>query len=227
MIGRIFSKITQELRKAKLKSVGVSFEENISFDSDTYFEGGNRLFGNGRFYRSYIGYGTYIQRNALIYYTKIGRFCSIGSGFQSVVGRHPTRNFISTHPAFFSLGKQSGFTFVKFNKFNERKKIDGDYSIEIGNDVFIGVDVIVLGGVKIGDGAVIGAGSVIHKDVEPYSICVGSPQKLITYRFPPEDIEFLLKIQWWNKPVDWIRKNADAFENLDKFKDLPDLKIKC
>ena len=37
-------------------------------------------------------------------------------------------------------------------------------------------------GVTIGKGAVIGAGSVVTKDVEPNSIVVGSPAKLVRMR---------------------------------------------
>lgn len=49
------------------------------------------------------------------------------------------------------------------------------YPIEIGDDVWIGANVTILPGVRIGKGCVIGANSTVTKDVEDYSICVGSP----------------------------------------------------
>ena len=54
--------------------------------------------------------------------------------------------------------------------------------VKIGSDVWIGTKVCVLRGVTIGDGAVIGAGSVVRKDVEPGSIVVGVPARLVGHR---------------------------------------------
>jgi acetyltransferase-like isoleucine patch superfamily enzyme len=75
----------------------------------------------------------------------------------------------------------------------------------IGNDVWVGYRVTILSGVKIGDGAVLAAGAVVTKDVPPYSIVGGNPAKVIKPRFPPEIIEQLLQIQWWNWPVEHIK----------------------
>ena len=49
----------------------------------------------------------------------------------------------------------------------------------VEDDVMTGANVVVLEGVKIGKGAVIAAGSVVIKDVEPYSVMVGIPAKLL------------------------------------------------
>jgi acetyltransferase-like isoleucine patch superfamily enzyme len=54
--------------------------------------------------------------------------------------------------------------------------------IVIEDDVWIGSGVQIMPGVTIGKGAVIGAGSVVTKDVEPNSIVVGSPAKLVRMR---------------------------------------------
>jgi maltose O-acetyltransferase len=54
--------------------------------------------------------------------------------------------------------------------------------IEIGDDVWIGAHCTILSGVKIGKGAVIGAGCVVVKNVEPYTINVGNPSRVIGYR---------------------------------------------
>ena len=63
---------------------------------------------------------------------------------------------------------------------------------------------MILSGVTIGDGAVVGAGSVVTKDVPPYSICAGNPARHIRFRFPPEVIEALLRIAWWNWPQETL-----------------------
>lgn len=52
----------------------------------------------------------------------------------------------------------------------------------IGNDVWIGSRVIILPGVTIGDGCIIGAGAVVTKSIEPFSIAVGNPAKIIKKR---------------------------------------------
>jgi acetyltransferase-like isoleucine patch superfamily enzyme len=51
--------------------------------------------------------------------------------------------------------------------------------VTIENDVWIGANAVILAGVTIGTHAVIGAGSVVSHNVPPYSICVGSPAKVI------------------------------------------------
>ena len=53
-----------------------------------------------------------------------------------------------------------------------------------------------MSGIKIETGAIIGAGSVVTKDVPAYSIVAGNPAKIIKYRFEPEIIEKLLKINY-------------------------------
>ena len=76
-----------------------------------------------------------------------------------------------------------------------------------------------MSGVKIGDGAVIGGQSVVSKDVGPYAVVSGNPARLIKKRFDDETIEKLLDIQWWNWPVEKIRKNVHLLcsPNLDDF----------
>lgn len=51
--------------------------------------------------------------------------------------------------------------------------------IIIGKNVWIGGNSTILAGVTIGDGATIGAGSVVTKDIEPYSVAVGVPARVI------------------------------------------------
>ena len=49
----------------------------------------------------------------------------------------------------------------------------------IEDDVWIGFNATILKGVKIGKGAVVGACSVVTKDVEPYTIVVGNPARVV------------------------------------------------
>lgn len=136
---------------------------------------------------------SYIGRNSLVYGADIGAFCSIGNNFTCGLGIHPTDK-LSTSPMFYSTLKQNGTTL------SQTDKIDEFLPVRIGNDVFIGENVTVLSGVTIGNGAVVAAGAVVAKDVPAYAIVGGVPAKLIRYRFSPDQIAALQRIQWWNLP---------------------------
>ncbi|MCR5352687.1 MAG: chloramphenicol acetyltransferase, partial [Clostridiales bacterium] len=41
-------------------------------------------------------------------------------------------------------------------------------------------------------------------DIEPYTIVVGNPAKVLRKRFDDELIELLLKFRWWDKSVEEI-----------------------
>ena len=155
-----------------------------------------------------VGDYTYISINSRISVTDIGKFCSIGPNFLCGWGIHPT-NAVSTSPMFYSTLKQNGTTLSEHDKIEERKRI------HIGNDVFIGANVVVLDGVTIGDGAVIGAGAVVSKDVPPYAIAVGSPIRIIRYRFDEETVQQFLRLKWWDK--DCLRLVEKHFFNPDEF----------
>ena len=49
-------------------------------------------------------------------------------------------------------------------------------------DVFVGTNAIIHPNVTIGEGAIIGSGGLVLKDVEPWTINVGVPVKVIGYR---------------------------------------------
>ena len=80
----------------------------------------------------------------------------------------------------------------------------------------------ILEGVTVGDGAVVAAGAVVAKDVPPYAIVGGVPARLIRYRFPDSDVEWLMKTRWWDKDPAWIRENAEAFLDIESLKRICD-----
>lgn len=157
-----------------------------------------------------IGDYTYISKKSIISNTVIGKFCSIGPNFFSGWGVHPS-NGISTHPMFYSTLKQNGMTLSSIDKIEEK------LTVKIGNDVFIGANVTVLDGVSIGDGAIIGAGAVVSKDIPPFAIAVGSPIKIIKYRFEDEVIDKLLKLKWWDEDERILKKVEENFFKVNDF----------
>lgn len=194
-------------------------EKSAKIDKYSKFQGKNRVCNGARIINSKFGYASYVGINSNIINTSIGKFSSIGPNVDTIIGRHPTHTYVSTHPAFFSLRKQVGFTYIKEQKFSEFKYSDKNdmYSIKIGNDVWIGSNVKIIEGVTIGDGAIIAAGSLVAKNVEPYSIVGGVPAKVIKLRFNKDQIKFLLDFKWWDKDEKWLKKNAADFDNIEKF----------
>lgn len=151
----------------------------------------------------------------------IGKFCSIAANVNIYLGGNHRTDWVTTYP----------FGHIHQNIFNAFKgeghpATKGD--VTIGNDVWIGSNVTIMSGVTIGDGAVIANNSHVVKNVEPYTIVGGNPARHIKYRFTPEQIQNLLKIQWWNWSDDKINRYTPLLCNptIDNFieealKDMP------
>ncbi len=199
--------------KKQFKTVVICKKANIY---NSKFEGYNKINYDVKFINGEIGIGSYIGSNSNLNDAKIGRFSSIGNNIKIISGRHPINTFVSTHPAFYSLRKQAGFTFVNKQEFSEYKKIDSKYSVIIGNDVWIGENVSIMEGIKIGDGAVIGANSLVTKDIDEYTVSAGIPCKKIKNRFSNTEIEFLKRFKWWDKEFKWIKLNYNLFRDVQK-----------
>lgn len=146
-----------------------------------------------------LGDFSYVAEAANLGNAEIGRFCSIGPGVRCGLGMHPSRGFVSTHPAFYSPVAANGAGFADRVYFEEHKKI------RIGNDVWIGANALLMDGITIGDGAIVAAGAVVAKDVEPFTVAGGVPAKPIRPRFTPEEIRFLEGFKWWDKDEAWLR----------------------
>lgn len=203
----------------RLKSVVLGNATDISLD--TFFEGKNKIYSHVVLVHSNIGLGTYISSKSRLLYAKIGRFCSIGQFVQIGLGEHPTSDWITTHPAFFSVNKQAGFTFVQSNEFSEMGD-KGEYNITIGNDVWIGNNVIIMNNVNIGNGAIIGAGAIVTDNIPPYAIAVGVPARIIKYRFSKDIVNELEKYELWNKDYKWLQEHSYAFKSFDLIKEVMD-----
>lgn len=153
-----------------------------------------------------IGKYTYINDYCLIdrNVATIGSYCSIAYNSKLGLGSHPMK-WVSSHA--FAYAKKYGFVAENIPFEGEPGKT------VIGNDVWIGANAIVLAGVTVGDGAIIGANALVTKDVEPYSIVVGSPARHLRFRFPEEIREHLLSLAWWNWEESKIRENIHLFND--------------
>ncbi len=127
----------------------------------------------------------------------IGKFCQIAAGVEFIMnGANHQMNSVSTFPFYTLEGWDMDPPALS------DLPLKGD--TVIGNDVWIGQNAVILPGARIGDGAIIGANSVVGNDVEPYTIVVGNPAKILRKRFDEELIDLLLRFRWWDKSVEEI-----------------------
>lgn len=127
---------------------------------------------------------------------RIGAFCSIGPDVLFIGCAEHNTKLISTYPFLNKLISGESEALSK-----------GD--IIVDDDVWIGQRATIMSGVHIGQGAVVAAGAVVTKDVPPYAIVGGVPARVIKYRFEPEMIEELLKIDYSKLTKEDIEKHID------------------
>ena len=165
-----------------------------------------------------IGAFSYLS-GGFFYHSHIGRYCSFANQIHMGQGNHPM-NWLSTHPFQYQKGIFNvNRNFEYFTQYNEDQSlvINAPESIKpgkvfVGNDCWIGTGVYIKNGITIGSGAVVGARSVVTKDLPPYSIAVGSPAKVIKYRFDDSIIQKLLEVEWWDY-APWQLRKVD-FSNI-------------
>jgi acetyltransferase-like isoleucine patch superfamily enzyme len=145
-----------------------------------------------------IGHGSYgglvLRRYDQTTRIRIGKFCSFSDNVQAYLGGEHRPDWVTTYP---------------FNVLDPRfRHIEGHPAskgdIVIGNDVWVGSCARILSGVTIGDGAVVGTGALVTKDIPSYAIVGGNPAKHIRFRFDEATIEALLRIRWWDWPMQKI-----------------------
>lgn len=138
----------------------------------------------------------------------IGNYTSVAMGCRIIAGGEHNTQWITTFPLDTKLG-------IHDHPGHPRQAED----IYIGNDVWIAYGATILPGSHISDGVVVGAMSVVAKYIPPYAIVVGNPCKIVRYRFTEEQIEALLRIQWWNWPRDLVvaRRDEIQSDNIEEF----------
>jgi acetyltransferase-like isoleucine patch superfamily enzyme len=124
----------------------------------------------------------------------LGKFCSLAENITFVIDGNHRMDTFSTYP----FRERFGWSEAPINTWGKETPV-------IGNDVWIGNNVTIYSGVTIGDGAVVAGQSVVTKPVPPYAVVAGNPARIVKYRFPPEVIEQLLQLKWWDLPDDVIR----------------------
>lgn len=148
----------------------------------------------------HLGYGSYTGTDTIIWRAEIGRFTSISWNVNVCRNSEHDHRRVSNYSDYW-LKRSLGADIGAIEKPNDGTAV-------IGSDVLIGAGSNIIGPVHIGDGAVIGAGTVVTRDVPPYSIVCGTPGRVTGMRFEQSIIDELLRISWWDWPLDILKKHA-------------------
>lgn len=143
-----------------------------------------------------IGKYNYIARRNSLYNVDVGNYCCFGPDIH-IGGMQHSYWWYSMSPLLSDECKLPKRTII-------------------GNDVWIGAQAIIKQGVIIGDGAVIGANSFVNKNVEPYSVVVGSPAKHIKYRFGEKTKKEILESKYWEKDPQEAKRILNTLRTLYK-----------
>lgn len=145
---------------------------------------------------SSVGAYTYVGHNCHISRARIGRYVSIADGVFIGLGEH-LLDEISTSSRFYS----------------DPYKVLTERPCVVESDVWIGAGSIIRRGVTVGTGAVVGANSFVNRDVPEFAVVVGSPAKVIGYRFEGADAEAILASRWWDQSSDEAARSLVALKH--------------
>lgn len=149
----------------------------------------------------HLGYGSYTGTDTIIWRAEIGRFTSISWNVNICRNSEHDHRRVSNYSDYW-LRRSLGVSVEGLEKPNDGAAV-------IGSDVLIGAGSNIIGPVTIGHGAVIGSGAVVTRDVPPYSIVCGVPGRVTGKRFPEETIAELLRLAWWDWPLEVLRRHGE------------------
>lgn len=178
---------------AIVSAPNIRMGSRVYIDKTTKLHGDNLINDDVRISDSVLGKYSYISPSTILMCVTTGRYCSIGPGCVIGTGIHP-KDQLSTSPYI-------------YNKQLFKSRRESDFvRVSIGNDVWIGAHTIIMGGVLIGNGAIVGANTLVNCDVPAYSIVVGSPCRVLKYRFTKSQMENIELSQWWDLEPEEARK---------------------
>lgn len=148
-----------------------------------------------------VGVGSVVKYDADQQALKIGRYVAGGSQIKFILnGQHDMECISISMLSFFADGLRN-------------TPVPQYQDTVIKNDVWIGDEAMFLGGGVVENGCVIGARSLVPPNFksEPYGVYVGSPARLVKFRFSEKIRELLLQLEWWDMPLSWLRVENDKF----------------
>lgn len=164
-----------------------------------------------------IGKSTYLQNCTLCVKQNqkvtIGSFCSFGPNVVIKLD---------------GLRGKTQFTSYEMNLIDKSSKVSKkqneltkNFFVKIGNDCFIGENSKILANVIISDGVILGERSFVPtgKYLEPFGIYVGQPVRLVGYRYDERIIEELIRLKWWDWPLEKIVNSGLQHIDFEKSKE--------
>lgn len=100
----------------------------------------------------------------------IRKYSAIGPGTSFIPGNHQS----TVGVPHFLLG---------LSHINDKSK-----DIIVEEDCWVGTNVTLLAGAHLGRGCVVASGCIVSKEIPPYAVVVGTPQKIIAKKFDIDDI---------------------------------------
>lgn len=162
-----------------------------------------------RLVESELGDYSYIMPNGETWCATIGKFANIAASVRINATHHPMERATLHH-----------FTYRAGNYFDDAED-EADFfaarrarRVRIGHDTWIGHGVTILPGVAVGDGAVVGSGAVVTRDVAPYTIAAGVPDRVVRERFSPSVAQRMQALAWWDWSHAQLRAALDDFRAL-------------
>lgn len=122
----------------------------------------------------------------------IRKYSAIGPGTSFIPGNHTS----TVGVPHFLLG---------LSHINDKSK-----DIIVEEDCWVGTNVTLLAGAHLGRGCVVASGCIVSKEIPPYAVVVGTPQKIIAKKFDIDDIIEHEKVLY--KPEE--RMTRSQLENL-------------
>ena len=150
----------------------------------------------GKLKKNCISSSSRIRGKVFLSHVSLGKYNYLGPN--SILNDVVIQNYCSIAPHVQIGGMEHDYQKLSTSTrlFNHRNNA----VVVIEDDVWIGAAALIRRGVCIGRGAIIGAGALVLKDVEPYTIVVGSPARKLKDRFDSPTINELEQSQWWKYP---------------------------
>ncbi|RDW95120.1 hypothetical protein BP5796_00883 [Coleophoma crateriformis] len=177
--GMLYRCLAPELVTARHRARRLAIKYNTDFPDDAIPESleSDRAAKLQEMFGS-VGKGVYIEPPFFIDY---GCNISVGDGF------YANFNMTILDCGFVTIGDRTMFgpnvsIYAATHETGVQSRRDGvEYAREviIGNDCWIGGHVTIMPGVTIGDGCTIGASSVVTRDIEAWSVAIGSPARVV------------------------------------------------
>ena len=150
-----------------------------------------------------------VQADAMVQHSDLARFATVSA--RARIGPVPHTHDGAAQHTVVTVPGLYGFDLEDDSAFLARRASN---RTTLGPDSMVAHGAIVLPGVTLGAGALVGAGAVVTRDVPPFAVAVGNPARVVRYRHPPEVIEALLRVAWWNWPRERLAAALPDLRNL-------------